>query len=221
MVQDDHDAGETLGERARLRQVPEGRPELARLFENGSVSGGVRLGRRWTGGDAYNRSVGPWARTHWRLADATRLDASLSAGYRTHDARDGWRVTASPRILHALDGRTSIEANASFEAVSAKDDHHGSRLFGFGVTVARAFEGGRSVSLNSSTHVRRHSAPDPLFGERRTDRNLRLGIRVLHHALRYAGFAPCVGWSVEHNRSSIPVQEYRRRGVLVGVSRRF
>ena len=197
---------------------------LARLFEKGSVSGGVRLGRRWTGGDGYNRSVGPWARTHWRLTGATQLDASLSAGYRRHDtrhARDGWRVAASPRVVHALDGRTSIEASTSFEAVSAKDDHHGSRRLGLGVTVARAFEGGLSVSLSSSANVRRHSAPDPLFGERRIDRNVRVGVRVLHRALRYSGFAPYVGFSIERNRSNIPVQEYRRRGVLFGVSRRF
>ena len=197
---------------------------VARLFEEGRVSAGIRLGRHWTGGDGYNRTMGLWARTHWRLTGATRLDASLSAGYRRHDMRrerDGWRLTASPRVVHALDGRTSIEANTSFEAVSAKNDHHGSRLLGVGVTVARAFGGGLSASLSSSVHVRRHSAPDPLFGERRIDRNVRLGVRVLHRALRYSGFAPYIGFSIERNRSNIPVQEYRRRGVLFGVSRRF
>ena len=32
---------------------------------------------------------------------------------------------------------------------------------------------------------------------------------------------PYIGFSIERNRSNIPVQEYRRRGVLFGVSRRF
>ena len=77
------------------------------------------------------------------------------------------------------------------------------------------------MSLSANAHRRRYSAPDPLFGRRRTDRNVRLGIRVLHRSLRYAGFAPYIGYSIERNRSNIPVQEYRRRGVLVGVSRRF
>ena len=197
---------------------------LARLFEKGSVSAGVRLGRRWTGGDGYKRSVGPWVRTRRRFTGSTHLDVSLSAGYQKHDTRherDGWRVTASPRVMHALDGRTSIEANTNFEAVSAKSDNHGSRLIGLGVTVARAFAGGLSVSLSANVHRRRYSAPDPLFGRRRTDRNVRLGIRVLHRSLRYVGFAPYIGYSIELNRSNIPVQEYRRRGVLVGVSRRF
>ena len=197
---------------------------LARLFDNGSVSAGVRLGRRWTGDKGYNRTVGPWMRTRWRLTGSTHLDASLSAGHQRHDtrhARDGWRVTASPRVMHTLDGRTSIEAHPTFETVSATREHHENRLIGLGVTVARAFAGGLSVSLSANAHRRRYSAPDPLFGRRRTDRNVRLGIRVLHRSLRYAGFAPYIGYSIERNRSNIPVQEYRRRGVLVGVSRRF
>ena len=197
---------------------------LARLFDEGSVSAGVRLGRRWTGDKGYNRTVGSWIRTRWRLTGSTHLGASLSAERQRHDTRherDGWRIVATPRVVHALDGRTSIEAHPTFEAVSAKSEFHGSRLVGLGMTVTRAFAGGLSVSLSSSTHKRRYSAPDPLFGRRRTDCNVRVGIRVLHRSLRYAGFAPYIGYSIERNRSNIPVQEYRRRGVLVGVSRRF
>ena len=197
---------------------------LARLFDQGTVSAGVRLVRRWTGGDGYNRGAGPWVRARRRLTDSTHLDASLSARYDEHDTqheRDGWRVAASPRVVRALDGRTSLEVHANLEVVSANRDNHGSRLFGLGAAAARAFAGGLSVSASFSVYIRQHSAPDPLFGRRRTDRNLRLGIRVLHRSLRYRGFAPYVGYSIERNRSNIPVQEYRRHGVRLGVSRTF
>ena len=218
-------AGAGLYRNSRWNEVTaQGEAGLAHLFDKGSMSAGVRVGRSWTGGDGYNHRVGPWARTRWRLAGSTHLDVDLSAGHRRHDTRherDGWRVAASPRVMHALDGRTSIEADATFEAVSAKSDHHGSRLIGLGATVTRAFAGGLSVSLSSGFHARRHSAPDPLFGRRRTDRNVRLGITVLHRSLRYAGFAPWIGYTIERNRSNIPLQEHRRRGVLAGVSRRF
>ena len=197
---------------------------LARLFDKGSVSGGVRLGRRWSGGEGYHRSAGPWTRMRWRLSNATHLDMALSAGYRKHDTRherDGWRVAANPRLVHAFNTRTSIEAEPMFEIVSAKSDHHGSRMAGLGVTVSRAFEGGLFVSLSPSAQVRRHAAPDPLFGKRRLDRNVRLGVRVLHRSLRYRGFAPYIGYSIERNRSNIPIHEYRSHGLLVGVSRAF
>ena len=197
---------------------------LARLFASGSASSGLRLGRQWTGGDGHLRSLGPWTRLQMRLSDATRLDIALGADYRKHDTRhrrDGWRVTVHPRLVHALDGATSIEAAPALEAVTAKVAHHRSHLIGLGVTVSRAFVGGLSVTLTPAGHLRRHGARDPLFGTRRIDRNIRLDVRVLHRSLRHAGFAPYLGYAFERNRSNIPIHEYRHHGVIAGVSRAF
>ena len=197
---------------------------LTRLFDEGSISGGLRIGRRWVGGDRYNRSLGPWARARLRLSNSTHLGLAVSAGYRSHDdrpVRDGWRIALSPRLLRVLDSRTSINAEPMFEVVDARTDYHGSRLIGLGTTVSRTFDGGLSVSLTPSVLVRRYAAKDPLFGTRQLDRNFRLGVRVLHRSLRYGGFAPYVGYSVESNRSNIPIHDYRNQGVIAGVSRTF
>ena len=197
---------------------------LSRLSDNGSVSGGLRLGRRWTGGDRYQYSLGPWAQARLRLSGSTLLGLALSAGHRAHDGRpdrDGWRVAAHPSLRHALDSRTSIRAEPTFELVEARAEHHGSRLVGLGATFSRTFDGGLSVSLTPSVHVRRYAADDPLFGARQTDRNFRLGVRVAHRSLRYGGFAPWLGYSLEWNRSSISIHDYRNHGVLAGVSRAF
>ena len=197
---------------------------LARLSGGGSLSGGLRLGRQWTGGDGHLRRFGPWTRLRLRLSDAARLDLALSADYRKWDTlrgRDGWRLSVNPRLLYVLDGRTTVEAEPAFEIVEAKKDHHGSRLSGLGVTVSRAFENGLALSLAPSAHVRRHAARDPLFGNTRTDTNLRISATVSHRALRYRGVAPYVGYSFERNRSNIPIHEYRKRGVVAGLSRAF
>ena len=197
---------------------------LARLLGPATVSGGLRFGRRWLGGDGHQRSLGPWARSRMRLSRSVQLDVALSAGYQSHDTRrdrDGWRVSLNPRFLYLPDGRTSIEAEPVFETAGARKDFHGSRLLGLRMTVARAFAGGLSVSISSSAHFRRHKARDPLFGRKQRDRTTRLGVRVLHRSLAYNGFAPYVGYSVERNRSNIPVREYRNDGLMVGVSRRF
>ena len=197
---------------------------LAHLSDNRSVSGGLRVGRRWTGGERYQRSLGPWVQVRHRLSGSIHLGLALSAGYRAHDERpdrDGWRVAAYPSLRHALDSRTSIRAEPMFEIVEAKSQHHGSRLIGLGTTFSRSFDGGLSVSLTPSIHVRRYAAADPLFGTRQIDRNFRLGVRVLHRSLRYGGFAPYVGYSLEWNRSSISIREYRNHGVTAGASRAF
>ena len=197
---------------------------LTRLSDNGSVSGGLRLGRRWTGGDRYQYSLGPWAQVRFRISGATHLGLALNAGYRAHDERpdrDGWRIAVHPSLRHALDSRTSIRAEPMFEVVEAQAKHHGSRLIGLGMTFSRSFDGGLSVSLTPSAHIRRYAADDPLFGTRQIDRNFRLGVRVLHRSFRYAGFAPYFGYSLEWNRSSISIHDYRNHGVIAGVSRAF
>ena len=197
---------------------------LTRLYDNGSVSGGLRLGRRWVGGERYHRSLGPRAQARLRLSGSTHLGLALSAGYRWHDERrdrDGWHIAATPRLLHALDSRTSITTEPMFEVVRARTDHHSSRLLGFGATISRAFDGGLFASLTTGAHVRRHAAKDPLFGNRQIDRNFQLGVRVLHRSLRYDGFAPWIGYSLEWNRSSIPIHDHRNHGVIAGVSHTF
>ena len=160
----------------------------------------------------------------WRLGAATRLDADLSAGYRAHDTRedrDGWRFAAAPRLVHVAGGRTTFEVEPVLEFVEAKRGHHASRLAGLGTTVSRTFAGGLGVSLRLSAHARRHAAPDPLFGRKRIDRNVRGSVRLLHRSVRYGAFAPYVGYAFERNRSSIPVHEYRSHGVLAGFSHTF
>lgn len=197
---------------------------LARLFASGGASGGLRLGRQWTDGDGHHRSLGPWIRLRTRLSDASRLETALSAGYRKHDTRhrrDGWRIAATPRLVHVLDGRTSIEIAPALEMVGAKADHHRSHLIGLGVTVSRAFASGLSVAFTPYAHVRRYRARDPLFGTTQVDRNIRLSFRVQHRSLRYAGLAPYLGYSYERNRSSIPIHEYQHHGVTAGLSRAF
>ena len=197
---------------------------LSRLFDRGSISGGLRLGRRWIGGDPHHRSLGPWFRARLRISDGARLDLSASAGWREHDelsGRDGWRIVVSPGLHYSLDDRTLIQAKPVFEAVRAETKHHGYKLVGLGATISRAMQGGLSVSASAATELRRHGAPDPLFGKRREDRKIRLASRVQHRALRYRGFVPYIGYSFERNRSNIPIYAYTNHGAVVEVSRRF
>ena len=143
---------------------------------------------------------------------------------RRHDARatrDGWRLGLAPRLAHAVDARTSIAIEPVVEAVSAREEHHASRLFGIGARVSRAFQGGLLVTLGASATVKRHLGPDPVFGTRRIDRTVRFSARVRHRALAFGGFVPYVGLSLERSRSSIPVHEYRIAGVMASVSRAF
>lgn len=196
----------------------------ARLFDGGSASGGLRLGRRWLGGDRYSDGIGPWARGRLRLTPALRLDAALGAERRSHPEHpglDGWTVTLRPGLDYALSARTTLRAEIDLEHADAREDRHGSRLGGLALGVSHAFAGGLSVSPRIAMHWRRYAGRDPLFGKERSDRQLRLSVNLLHRALQYRGFAPYIGCFAEWNRSSIPINRYRNRGGLFGISKSF
>ncbi len=197
---------------------------LARLFERATVSGGLRLGRRWLAAEPYSREIGPWMRARLRLSPASRLDVNLSAVNRDHDsqdARNGWRFAARPAWRYALRATTSIETSLDLELSSARERHHANRTVGLGITISHAFRGGLSISPSVSALVRRHADPDPLFLKTRTDRQFRIAVRILHRALQYQGLAPYAGYSVEWNRSNIPLNTYRNHGAVLGISKTF
>ena len=188
------------------------------------MSGGLRLGRRWLGGDPDHRSLGPWGRMGRRLSGSTRLDVDVSALHRNHDTRgflDGWRFSLRPGLRHTLDARTLIEVEPGLEIARARTPHNASRRIGFGATVSRAFEDGLTVSVSSAVHLRRYDEPHPLFARGRLDRGVRIGTRVLHRSVQYAGFAPYIGYSFERTGSNIEIYSYRNHGAILGVTRSF
>ena len=197
---------------------------LARLFDGGTVSGGLRLGRRWLATEPYSREIGPWMRGRLRLSPPSRFEVNLSAVNQDHDQQDvrnGWRFSARPAWSYALRATTSIETHLDLELAGARESHGRSRTAGVGVTVSHAFRGGLSISPSVSAQFRRHAGPDPLFQRTRSDRRFRIAVNILHRALQYQGFAPYAGYSVEWNRSNIPLHTYRNHGALLGISKTF
>ncbi len=196
----------------------------ARLFDGGSVSGGLRLGRRWLGGKRYSDGIGPWVRGRMRLSPALRLDAALGTERRSHPEQpglDSWTVTLRPGLDYALDSRTMFRVELDLEHVDAREDRHGSRLGGFAFGVSHAFAGGLSVTPRIAMHWRRYDGSDPLFGKTRSDRQTRLSVNLLHRALQYRGFAPFIGFFIERNRSNTPINSWRNQGATIGISKTF
>ena len=202
----------------------EGELGLARRFDRANLSGGLRLGRRWLGGEVYSHGIGPWLRGRLALSAATSLGlhADLEAlDYEDGPARDGSRLGLRPGLRHALSSRTVLEAELDLEAVSAGEERHGSRMLGLGLTASHAFGGGVSVATGLSLQRRRYGARDPLFGVTRVDTTLRLSAKLLHRAWRVEGFAPYFGYTFEKNDSRLPIHSYRNHAVMLGLSRSF
>ena len=196
----------------------------ARLFDLGSASGGLRLGRRWLGGERYSTGVGPWARGRLRLSPVLRLDGAFGAERRNHPEQsglDGWTVNLRPGLDYALSSATTLRAELDLEHVRANEERLGNRMGGLALALSHAFQGGLSVSPRISVHWRRYGDKDPLFRKTRSDRQARVSVNLLHRAVQYRGFAPYIGYFYEWNRSNIPINAYRNHGAVLGISRTF
>ena len=197
---------------------------LTRLFDGGALSGGLRLGRRWTGSEGFQSSVGPWASFERRISRRVRIRLRTHLDYRKHDERDdldGWRLAVNSSLRYALDSRTVLEAGPLFDAVEARKDHRSSRLFGLSGGVSRTFKNGILVSATASVQSQRYRGKDPLFQTKREDVAARLSIKWVNTSLKFSGFAPYLGYSYEKNRSNISLYEYENHGVLMGLTRDF
>lgn len=197
---------------------------IARLFDRGSVSGGIRLARRWLGSSRHSSGVGPWARARLRASPDVRLDVALDATRLRHPSRpdmDGWTVGLRSGLDYGFSPSTTLRAEIDVERANAREDRSASRLAGLAFAVSHAFRGGLSVSPRISVHRRAYSGRSPLFQARRSDRRIRISVNLLHRALQWHGFAPYVGLVFERNRSNIPINDYRNRGAVLGVSRTF
>ena len=202
----------------------EGEIGLARLSDRASLSGGLRIGRRWLANRVYSNSVGPWVRGRIGLSNALSFGLSADADAISHDRfpdRDGWRFGVRPNMFRALSERTSLEAALDLGATAARAKRHSNRTAGVRIALHHAFGNGLTVAPEVSLRRQRYGAPDPLFGKTRIDTNASLSVNVLHRRLQYAGFAPYIGYSFEVNRSTLPLHTYRNHATVLGISRSF
>ena len=197
---------------------------MARLFDRGEVAGGIRLTRRWLGGEGYSTGIGPWARGRARLSPSVRVDIFLGAERRRHTEQTGmdrWILSLRSGLDYGFSARTSLRMEIDLERNGAREKRHGSRLAGLALALSHAFEGGLSVSPRLSLSLRRYDGADPLFQKTRTDTLSRISVTLLHRALQYRGFAPYIGYAFERNRSNIPINTYSNHGAVFGISKTF
>lgn len=202
----------------------EGELGLARLFDRASLSGGLRIGRRWLANRTYRDRVGPWIRGRIGLSRMLSFGLSANAAAVSHAGfpeRDGWQFGVRPNLFYAPSDRTSLEAVLGLGAATAREKRHANRTAELRVALYHAFGGGLSVTPEVTLQRQRYGAPDPLFGKTRTDTTTSLAIRVQHRKLQPAGFVPYAGYSFEVNRSSLPLHTYRNHAAVLGVSRSF
>jgi hypothetical protein len=186
-----------------------------------TVSGGE--GGRWYGGT-------PYARTH-----ALSVDWLHSLG-RTEQLSWGLSVAKADYRLNALQDGTLLDSNLTYEraltpgsggSLSIGATRQAARDPGYSYVSAGAtslyYRDFGGATLFGSASIRRLEGDERLFlfPERRRDWLSRLTLGGTFRRLAVSGFAPVARLTLERNRSTVGLYDYRRTAVEMGVGRAF
>ncbi|MCY4038821.1 MAG: surface lipoprotein assembly modifier [Hyphomicrobiales bacterium] len=197
---------------------------VLRLFDGGSIGGGIRVQRRWFGGDEYLFRRGLWASFQRIFHRRNRLDINAELtdlNYDTNNNANGWSVSLTPEVTHGFSASTQFRFNGTLSLTFARDDLETSRLLGIGGGLTHAFAGGFVVAADIGTQQQRRRDRHPLFRKIRKDLYRFGRIRVLHREFSLGGFAPYAEYRYEENNSNIDFFSYDNHLGNIGVTRRF
>ncbi|MGN2392406.1 surface lipoprotein assembly modifier [Pelomicrobium sp. G1] len=200
----------TLGRNAFLGDSvvsAEAGPVYARYQGRGLYAGGIAqashshpLGRRVLAQESLT----------WRLLDYDRFE-DLS----------GHQPWAGLHLRYALDGTSALGASVQVGRHYAREEAFSYKAMEGVLRYSKELPARLNFEARLTANRFRYLGEQPLFGILRKDRLWRLDFEFLIRDWAVAGFAPYVAVSFERNDSTIPIHEYRRNFVAVGVSRAF
>jgi hypothetical protein len=179
--------------------------------------------QRWFGQKAYMRSARLAETFSHPLGSRTLVRVSGSAALidnRLNDLQDGRGYWGQLQVEHALTPTAGIAASLSVDRQALSDPGYSTSGWRAGLTGWHDM--GRMTFTVSGEIGRLHADERlQLFPDRRRDHYARLSLAASFRQLQYAGFAPILRFSVEQNRSSVAVYDYRRTRTEMGIVRAF
>ena len=196
-------------------------PELHLGSDRLNLSAGAR--RRWYGGDKLSTAFGAEADFTHPLAAIAQLRTSASA-YRVTNHRNalesGWNLSSTLSGELALSQRSG--GGVAVTGIRQLLHDPGYSTTSGQLTLFGYRELGK-LTLTASASLARLEADRRLFlyPEKRKEWLRRGTLGATFRQLTYAGFAPTAQLTIERNRSSIEIYDYRRTAFEVGVTRAF
>lgn len=230
-----------LGQRASLLPRISGSGDLYGASRFNDISGRIQVGIerseiaagratlsigqswRWFGGDPYLRMTDAtldWLRPSGKRAQFT-VSASLgTAKYPINRQQDGQQFGYSMGYERALSPQSGGSVKIDMSRQTARDPGYSNVATGISGLYFR--DVGR-VTMFGSVAIRRLWGDKPffLFQENRREWLVRTSLGATFRQATIRGFAPLVRLTYERNLSTVPIYDYRRRAVEMGISRAF
>lgn len=233
-------ARQTLGSDLNLLARISGSADLYRDSQFSDVTLGVSLGpefssgadrltveiggqTRWYGNAPYARMASVGANLIHPLDATSQLRASASGAVidnRFSDFLDGRLYSGTVSYDRSLSVRSGIGLTASIERQSMRDP--GYSTTGGQVAIFGYREFGAVTAIATAAHARLEADERlMLYLARRSDRLLRASLTANFRNLRFGSLAPFLRLTLERNRSSVEVYDYRRLRSEIGLTRAF
>jgi outer membrane protein len=179
--------------------------------------------QRWFGHKPFMRSARIGAIVSHPLGGRTLLRLSGSAALvdnQINDLQDGKSYSAQISAERAFSATTGIAASFGIDRASLRDTGYSTTGWRMGLTGWR--DVGRTTH-SARIELGRLGADQRLllFPDKRGDHYLRLSLGATFRQLQFRGFAPVARFSIERNRSSVELYDYRRTRTELGFVHAF
>jgi tetratricopeptide (TPR) repeat protein len=179
---------------------------------------------RWYGGRIYYQGPGPRLEMTYLPAARLRLDASIETQWLTYDenaGQSGPLSTLSLAATYGLSPSSLAHGSVWVSRQQARDPAYAFVSTGLALGYLREFPKGFSASIEPSVAHTVYDRPLAAFGAARVDTTAQVTLSLLNRRIHFKGFAPRLSFTVEDNRSSLPIYSYSRRRMELSLTRQF
>jgi tetratricopeptide (TPR) repeat protein len=180
--------------------------------------------QRWFGNNPYNSGVGGrFIAAHAltpQLQFALNLDAQ-NITYKIGPDQSGWAASLNLRMIYTVSPSSTVQIAGGLGTRDAKVPSYSSTTNWIGAGYYRDIRFGFSVYLEPSITWIGYYGPLAAFGKTRKDWIWSVRAELLNRRIEYLGFTPRLIFVYANQTSTIPLYDYARSQLSIGLTRRF
>lgn len=179
---------------------------------------------RWFGTDRLMSSAGGRIEATYYVAPQLGLSGSLSAqwiDYIQASERNGPLYSANLGVIHPLGPTSAVSLKGGANRQNARSAAQSSWSAYGAVGYFRDLPAGFSVYLEPSLGFSRYDQALPAFGKPRSDRSVSAQVSVLNRHIVLTRFTPRVSYTFTRQTSNIPLYNFTRNRIEIGLTTSF
>ncbi|MEO6114178.1 MAG: surface lipoprotein assembly modifier [Sphingomicrobium sp.] len=180
--------------------------------------------KRWFGARPYNHAVGARAEATYHLNPRLGISGALSAQRVEFDRdseRNGPLISLNAAGFYALTPSSGVMIKAGVSRQTARIDPYSSWSGFVAAGYFKELPMGFSAYVEPSFSIARYDAALLGFGRKRSDNSGSLLVTLLNRHLVLTRFTPRLSYTFTRQTSSIPLYEFKRNRIEIGLTTVF